>query len=222
MREFIATARLLWRDKRSLGVIYAAFLLFLLAATGFVLVREATIFQVVITFVLPFVIALLFFFLQALCVGYEAGKPLPAWLRRAARLTLDIAGVTMPVFFIFVCLAYLSGRLQTVWVALAGGAVLPLLAIHLWLEADKKGVLRAWRNGFNVLRNAFAPPSLAAYLVGLLVFAGGPFLLTQARLPLPGRAQVFWFVMRLITAGMVALFGWAATILTLKHIRDNN
>jgi hypothetical protein len=212
---------LLLRDKRSFAALYAALLALLGVSWLFVTSRESTLFEVFLTFALPLVIVGLFFFWQAMCFCYEAGGAVSELLEHAWRLWPKLLAASLPLLFAGGSLFSLAARLSA-YISLILGALLPLFTIHLWLATAQHGILGAWRNAGQVLAQTFAPRSLLTYVVGLLGFAVAPYLLAQARLPLPGRWQIAWFVARLALALAIALFAWLATVVTLKcqHSKD--
>ena len=205
------------RDKRSLAALYAVLLALLGVSWFFVTSRESTLFEVFLTFALPVVIVALFFFLQAMCVCYEAGGAVGELLLRAWRMWPKLLAVSAPLLVLVGLWFFVTIRLPVpAFLSLILLALLPLLAIQMWLAASRHGVWGAWGKIGRLLAESFAPRSLLVYAVGLLGFAVVPYLLMLARLPLSGRWQIAWFVARLALALVVGLFAWLATVVTLR------
>ncbi|HKO60278.1 MAG TPA: hypothetical protein VJV03_03885 [Pyrinomonadaceae bacterium] len=104
-----------WRAVLIAGVVYAALLA---ALYTFVVVREASMFQVVLTFVLALAAPLLFFWLQSLIVGgiaEEHGRSVGQLLKRSAADLWKIIVVTLPLLALGVLIGYLLMKAQTRW-----------------------------------------------------------------------------------------------------------
>ena len=208
---------LIWRDKRALAAIYAVFLALLGLSWAFVISRESTLSEVFLTFALPLVIVSLFFFLQAMFVGYENGGSIKGLFQWAWLIWPKLLAVSLPLILLAGVLLYLASRFSQIgFIFLLILAFLPLPAIHFWLAAARYSVLGAWRNSGRLFALSLSPGAILVYAAGLFGVAGFPYLLTQARLPLPGRWQIVWFVTRLALALGVAVFSWLALVQALK------
>jgi hypothetical protein len=109
-----ATRRVLnnWRSMLLLAVVYA----FLLASLYFFLVvREASLLQVTLTFALAILAPLLFFLLQAMIVASIAGGEEPglsSLIKRSMTSFWKLILVTLPLIAVAVLVAYLLGKAQ--------------------------------------------------------------------------------------------------------------
>ena len=207
----------IWRDKPALAAIYAVFLALLGLSWVFVVSRESTLFEVFLTFALPLVIVSLFFFLQAMCVGYENGGSIMGLFQSAWLIWPKLMVVSLPLILLTGLLLFLASRFSQIgFIFLFLLAFLPLPAIHFWLAAARLDVLGAWRNSGQLIALSLSPGAILVYAAGLFGVAGFPYLLMQSRLPLPGRWQIVWFVARLGLALAVAVFSWLVLIQTLK------
>lgn len=109
-----------WRSVLVVAIVYAALLA---ALYTFVVVREASMLQVVLTFVLALAAPLLFFWLQSLIVGGIADESRPSvgsLLKRSLTDTWKLIVVTLPLIALAVLIGYLLMKAQTRW-----GATLP-------------------------------------------------------------------------------------------------
>lgn len=104
-----------WRAVLVAAVVYAALLA---AVYTFVVVREASMAQVVLTFVLALAAPLLFFWLQSLIVGGIAdqnGAPVGRLLKRSLADVWKIIVVTLPLLALAILIGYLLMKAQTRW-----------------------------------------------------------------------------------------------------------
>ena len=115
-----------WRPMLLVALVYA----FLLAALYiFVVVREASMVQVVVTFVLALAAPLLFFLLQSMIVGgitSDGQVQLGSMLRRSLSNLWKLILVTLPLIALTVLIAYLLTKAQARF-----GATLPDAAAEL-------------------------------------------------------------------------------------------
>lgn len=108
-----------WPSVLVTAIVYAALLA---ALYTFVVVREASMVQVVLTFVLALAAPLLFFWLQSMIVGIadEDRMPVSSLLKRSLGDLWKIIVVTIPLLALAVLIGYLLMKAQTRW-----GATLP-------------------------------------------------------------------------------------------------
>ena len=108
-----------WPSVLVAAIVYAALLA---ALYTFVVVREASMLQVVLTFVLALAAPLLFFWLQSMIVGMagEDRIPVSSLLKRSVGDLWKIIVVTIPLIALAVLVGYLLMKAQTRW-----GATLP-------------------------------------------------------------------------------------------------
>lgn len=101
-----------WRSMLLLAVVYASLLG---ALYFFVVVREASLVQVTLTFALAIIAPLLFFLLQAMIVGSIAGGEKPGLnflIQRSLTNFWKLILVTLPLIALAVLVAYLLGKAQ--------------------------------------------------------------------------------------------------------------
>ena len=103
-----------WRSVVVLAVVYAALLA---ALYTFVVVREASMLQVVLTFMLALAAPLLFFWLQSMIVGIadEDRIPVGSLLKRSLGDLWKLIVVTIPLIALAVLIGYLLMKAQTRW-----------------------------------------------------------------------------------------------------------
>jgi hypothetical protein len=106
--------------------------------------------------------------------------------------------------------------------------VLPLAAIHLWIEAAGRNLRDTVGGGGqvvlkrigNVLARAFASESVFTYGLGLIFFAAIPYALLSIHLKVKGTKTEFAiFIAQLLLAFMFTLIGWIVTLTTLTRER---
>lgn len=101
-----------WQSMLLLAVVYAS----LLAALYFFLaVREASIGQVVLTFVLAILAPLLFFVLQAMVAGQTDEATAGSLLRRSLASFWKLILISLPLIALAVLIVYLLARAQAHW-----------------------------------------------------------------------------------------------------------
>lgn len=108
--------------------------------------------------------------------------------------------------------------LSTSWLLLLG-AVVPLMAAHLWLSAARVGMTATLKGFHRVLGRAFAPRSVLVYAVGLFLFGLMPYFVLFTRTPLTnGWAEMTVFGVRLALAFALTLVGWVVTLGALARV----
>jgi hypothetical protein len=99
------------------------------------------------------------------------------------------------------------------------GVLIPLLAAHLWLAAARDGLGASLRRFGRGLARAYAPRSVLAYAVGMVVFALLPYFLIVRRIPAgEGWLEVVVFSARVALAFSLMLFGWLMTMTALARL----
>src|SRR5918993_1806114 len=103
-----------WPSVLVAAIVYAALLA---ALYTFVVVREASMVQVVFTFVLALAAPLLFFWLQSMIVGIADKDPIPvsSLLKRSLGDLWKIIVVSIPLIALAVLIGYLLMKAQTRW-----------------------------------------------------------------------------------------------------------
>ncbi len=220
-----------WTTLPLLIIVYAALLLSLYL---FVSTREATILQLVLTFVVMLAAPLLFFLLQAASVNYATATEQTGLFRKAAFDCLKFIVVSLPVIGLTILGVYLIGKLQgrltvdpntlqptsinklTLLIVLRYlliGVVAPLVTIQLWIATSTNGLRSPIRNVREALSKAFAPQSMLVFAFGFLIFAVAPYFLLSKTMDI----QRAWLEVSLLTARVVisalmVLLGWVVTV----------
>ena len=206
----ISAVRVLFSNRRSLLLMLASYTGLLAAIYLFVSTREATVSQLLLTFVTVIVAPALFFVLQAAVVSYTSG---PA-SRGLIKNSLKLIAVSVPVIALtFVAVSSLN-KLQTHptivttvrYLLLA--VIVPLLVIQLWITVSNGGIRVR-----NVLTRTFAPQSVFVYVCGFLIFAVVPFLLLQKTISIQRSwLEISVLVARLALSALLILLGWVTTV----------
>lgn len=260
-RIFVTALQLL--DRRGSLAIFAALYVGLLATLyGFVAIREATWWQVLLTLCFVILAPAEFFVLQASIVDHARNGTLN-W-HRALSSSWKLVAVTLPMIILGLVLFVILNRWQlhfpapvlpvsswlpdSSWPVPSGqtrppqpvhwptlifatlrwllfGLTLPLITIHLWIEAanDWHALVRGGARSIakrtrQVLVRAFAPETVFTYTIGLILFAMLPYALLFAHLPIKGtRSDFALFTARLVLAFLFMLLGWVLTITTLAR-----
>lgn len=161
LKTWFGTMKELLTNARALAVFAALYALFLASLYGFIATREATVWQVMVTFILLVLVPLEFFVLQSAILN-RAREPKFRWAQ-ILRDAIKLAIVTVPVLLLAWVLWALLNKWQLRFPApqppitfppaaprtqpihwpsllfatarcLLFGVALPLAAIHLWIE----------------------------------------------------------------------------------------
>ena len=164
---------------RALGIFIALYALLLVSFYFFISTREATVWQVLVTYALLLILPAEFFLLQAAILEFARGRKFA--VKNILVSAGKIAAVTIPVLIIGALLWWLMNKLQarfpappaplvfppappkappTHWPTLLittlrfvlFGVALPLATIHLWIEASVCDVRASFAGG---ARNVF-------------------------------------------------------------------
>ena len=159
---------------RALGIFIALYALLLVSFYFFISTREATVWQVLVTYVLLLLLPAGFFVLQAAILEFARKRNFVA--KNILVSALKIAAVTIPVLIIGALLWWLMNKLQarfpappativyppappkappTHWATMlittlrfvVFGVALPLATIHLWIEASVCDVRASFAGG---------------------------------------------------------------------------
>jgi hypothetical protein len=175
IRRLIDTIRALLTSPLALAIFAALYAVLLVTLYGFISIREATVWQVLVTMFFVVLIPLEFFVLQAAILQHSrSGKFQWAQLLRDA---IKLAVVTIPIILLGFLVAYLLNKLQLRFPAptvaslpvtpgtpkapplhwptllfatlrfLLLGLVLPLGTIHLWIEGTANDVRTSLSGG---------------------------------------------------------------------------
>jgi len=205
----ISAVRTLFSNRRSLLLILAVYTGLLAAIYLFVSTREATISQLLLTFITVVVAPALFFVLQAIIVGPTS--------RNLIKNSLKLIAVSVPVIALTVLAVYGLNKLEThptivttmryLLLAVIG----PLLVVQLWIAAGNGIRVR------NVLTRTFAPQSVFVYACGFLIFAVVPYLLLHKTVTLQRPwLELSLMIVRIGLSALLILFGWVLTVRTLS------
>jgi hypothetical protein len=227
-----SAVRMLFRKWTTLPLLITVYAALLLALYLFVSTREATVSQLVVTFVVMLAAPLLFFLLQAASVNYATDQT--GLLRKIAFDCLKFIVVSLPVIALTILGVYLIGKLQgrlavdpntlqptspntlTLLIVLRYlliGVVAPLVTIQLWIATSTHGLRSSIRNVHKALGKAFAPQSILVFACGFLIFAVAPYFLLSKTMDI----QRAWLEVSLLTARVVisalmTLLGWVVTV----------
>jgi hypothetical protein len=259
IRTFFDSVRTLATSPGALGILAALYALLLATLYGFISTREATLWQVTITFVFLVLIPLEFFVLQAAILQHARLQKFQ-WAQ-ILRDAIKLAVVTIPIILLGFAIAYLLNKWQarhlapvpaltlpsakaplappplhwpTVLFATARllilGIVLPLAAIHLWIEVAARDFRSSFAGGArtvlqrigNVIARAFQFDSVLTYALGLIIFVLVPYAILFLRIPVKGTKTDFAvFMLQLLLAFLFTLFGWVVTLATLAKIEPS-
>ncbi|MFN2578302.1 MAG: hypothetical protein ABR607_11495 [Pyrinomonadaceae bacterium] len=232
------------------AVIYA---LLLVSAYFFIATREATVGQVFVTYALLFLLPAEFLLFQASILSHALDRKFN-W-RAIVVNAFKCFVVTIPIVLIAWGIYFLLNKWQlrypspavvlnissnppespaVDWTTLLFGTlrfflfgvVLPLAAIHLWIEVTACNLRESLRNGLKTILNrlgrrfsiAFASESVLIYALGLVFFALVPYLLLFVPIPVKGNKTDFTvFILRLLLSFVFTLIGWVVTLSTLAR-----
>ena len=253
IRRFLETIRVLLTNPRALALFAVLYAVLLVTLYGFISIREGTVWQVVVTMFFLVLIPAEFFVLQSAILQQSraAGFQWAQIIRDAIKLAV----VTIPIILLGFVLVYLLNKwkahfpapvaaslpitpgppkpppfhLPTVLFAtlrfLLLGFVLPLAAIHLWIEVTTRD-LRALVSGGaksvlkrigNALARALAFDSVLIYALGLIIFALIPYaiLFGPPNKVTGTRTDYAVFIARLLLVYFFTLIGWIVTVSAL-------
>jgi hypothetical protein len=256
IRTFLNTTRSILTNPKALGILAALYALLLATLYGFISTREATVWQVTITFVFFVLIPLEFFVLQAAILQHARLQKFH-WAQ-ILRDAIKLAVVTIPIVLLGFAISYLLNKWQahhlapepplilpsakalptppplhwpTVLFATARllilGIVLPLAAIHLWIEVAARDVRSSLGGGAktvlqrlgNAFARAFAFDSVLTYALGLIIFVLVPYaILFLGKPPKGNKTDFAVFITRLLFVYLFTLIGWIVTLITLARI----
>lgn len=243
--DLTEAARGLLLNRRALALFLVIYVALLATLSLFILTREATIKDLLVTSATLIAVPALFFLLQAMCVCYTETSSARQIIRESVAILRKLIVVTVP--FIVIGLAFylildkfdarfsvsLQGQTPATlaregetWprVVISAirlvtfGMVLPLACIHTWI-AIRRGDVRKVLSTFKpILTRAFALRSVETYVVGFAVFGILPYLLIIVRTP-SERAwlEISLLGTRLAVAFVLMLIGWVITVGALQR-----
>jgi hypothetical protein len=251
LRTFFHSARAALGNLRALAIFAVLYAVLLASLYGFIATREATVWQVAATLLLLVLVPLEFFVLQSAILNH-AREPKFRWAE-ILRDAIKLAVVSIPILLLAWGLWALLNKWQlrfpapqppitfpaaapkvqpTHWPSLIFatvrfllfGVLLPLAAIHLWIEVAGRSVRDAVSGGGqvvlkrigNVFARAYAPESVFTYALGLIFFVAVPYALLFIPFTIKGNKTDFAvFIARLVLAFLFTLIGWIVTLTAL-------
>jgi hypothetical protein len=220
-------------------LLYAALhsVLYLLITT-----REATLLQILLTFILPLVALLLFFTLQALGLSYIRIGVGPGYLlKRALKDCWKLLLMSLPLILLAWLVVYSTGKAESHLLNQIAGAaqqsgkwkltalnwaqvfllyfVLPLIAIHLWITTLHEGLGAAIKGIGRSVARAFSPSSMLIYLVVVAVFGAIAYFLFFTKTPVENHWGELWLFGARLAMALVSVFlGWLLTLGSLAEL----
>jgi hypothetical protein len=218
-KAIFSAARLLLKSRRTLLLMLTLYAGLLASVYLFVSTREATILQLVLTFILIIAATGLFFLLQAASVSYANGPSSGVLVRKALSDSLKLIVVSLPVIAFTLLAIYGLNRIPapatptTTLRYLVIGVVAPLLAIQLWVATSAGGLRSLLRKWKEVAVRTLAPQSVFVYACGFMIFAVAPYFLLVITIS----AERAWLEISLLTlrlsiSALLILLGWVTTV----------
>lgn len=206
LQALFSATRLLFTNRRALALLLITYSGLLSTLYLFVSIREATIFQLLVTFFSIAVAPALFFLLQSISVNYVSGS-----LKKVAIGSFKIFIVSLPVIALTAFAAYRVNSTTLRYLLVA--VVAPLLAIQLWIATSNTGLRSLVKRLGQVLSKTFAPHSVVVYACGFLIFAVAPYLLLRKTISTE-RAwlEISLLTVRLAASATLMLVGWVTTV----------
>ena len=209
LKTWIQTLKTILTNSRALIVFVVLYALLLTTFYFFVSTREATVWQVLVTYLFLILLPAEFFVLQAVIIDYA--RDLSFDWKRILRHALKIFVVTIPVLLIGWVIWLLVNKLAGRWPAplpplifdskppkpqplhwpsllfatlrfLLFGVALPLTAIHLWIEASACDIRASFAGGAKVIFGRLGK-ALAGAFSSESVFTYGLGLIFFALIP---------------------------------------
>ena len=210
-----SAARLLFKSRRAIAVMFASYAGLLTSVYLFVSTREATVPQLMLTLAVVIVAPALFFLLQAASVSYTNESVSTSLVSNCLRLIV----VSVPVIGITVLGVYGLNKIDSYPTLVTAvrylliGVFAPLFAIQLWVAASGNGLRSLLRNLRKVAVKAFAPQSVLVYVCGFLIFAAAPYVLINENISTEKAWLEFSLLMlRLSVSALLILLGWVSTV----------
>ena len=259
LRAFFQSARALLGTPRALAIFAALYALLLASLYAFIATREATVWQVALTLLLLVLVPAEFFVLQSAILNHARAARFH-W-RQILRDAIKLAVVSVPILLLAWALWALLNKWQLsrfpvpqpqITFPAAGpktqpmhwptlifatvrcllfGVVLPLAAIHLWIEVAGRSVRDAVGGGGqavrkrigNVFARAFASDAVLTYALGLIFFVAIPYALLFIPFTVKGTKTDFAvFIARLVLAFLFTLIGWIVTLTALTGSAESS
>jgi len=205
-KAILSAIRLLFTNRRALALLLTTYCGLLITLYLFINTREATISQILLTFLSIAVAPALFFLIQSISVTYATGS-----LRKVVIVSFKLFVVSLPVLALTVFAVYKVNLATLRYLLIA--VIAPLLAIQLWIATSNSGLRSLVKRLGQVLRKTFAPHSVLVYACGFLIFAVAPYLLLRKSISTE-RAwlEISLLTVRLAVSATLMLVGWVTTV----------
>ena len=210
----------------------------------FFTIREATATQVTLNLILPIAAVALFFMIQAMGLSYvRTGVGATHLFKRSLKDCRRILLASLPLILIASLAVYLFDKADQAffivpgaagskvmrwgWGAIAVHAVqilllhvlLPLIAIHLWIEAVSQGVAASFLEFKRVVTRALAPRSLLIYAAICAVFGAVVYLLLFKTITFKSEWTDLWIVgIKTALALLLTFIGWLLTLGSMAEL----
>ena len=239
-------ARLLFHNRRVVSLFFLIYFALLGTLLLFIITREATIKDVVVTMATLIVMPALFFLLQAMCITYGDAVNVRQLLSESVAILRRLAIVTIPFILIgvllYVTLGWVDARfspplqgralltavrdgdtwpqivVSTVRLVLFG-IIFPLACIHVWIAVKRQDVRGVLQSIKPILSQAFSLRSVRTYVIGFGFFGILPYVLTAITTP-SDRAwlEISLLGARVLLALCLMLVGWVVTVNALQRV----
>jgi hypothetical protein len=208
----------------------------------FVAIRDASVWQLMLSILTTLLAVVVFFALQAVAVGYTRNESTArVLLKRMGKDAMIMLAVSLPLLVLVVIgllLLGLAGAVTTQAAVTAGKwliaariidalrmillyLVLPLVAIQLWISATRDGLSSALKNFIKSTITAFSLKSLLTYLIVFVVFGAVAWFLVFTKTQFGGAwVELGLLTARLILAGLVIFFGWFLAVGALRQATE--
>jgi hypothetical protein len=253
LKTWFETIKSILTSPLALAIFAGLYLLLLVSVYEFSRLREATVWQVAVTLFLLVLIPAEFFVLQSAILN-RANADKFQW-SQILRDVLKLALITIPILLLAWGLWALLNKLQLRYPAppppitfpataprvqsvhwpslifatvrgLLFGVLLPLTAIHLWIEVAGRSVREATGGGGravlkrvgNVFSRAFTSDAVLIYALGLILFVAIPYAVLFIPLTAKGTKTDFAILIaRLLLVFLFTLIGWVVTVMALSR-----
>lgn len=227
------------------GAVLLALVLYLVFAGMFylfVIIKDASIWQLTLSALTTLLGVVVFFALQSVAVGYtRSDSSAGVLLKRLGKDSATILAVSLPLLILVVVGLLVLGLLGAAtsqaavtaskWLIAARIVsalrmillylVLPLVAVQLWISATRDGLNVALKNFLKSAVKAFSLKSLLTYLLLFAVFGAIAWFLIFTKTPV-GNAwvEISLLSVRLVLAGLVIFFGWFLAVGALRQATE--
>jgi hypothetical protein len=231
--EAIASAaRKLFTNWGALLISLALYAALIASLYFFFTLREATKIEVALNLAATMAAIFFFFTLQAMGLSYVRIGVGPLYLlRRALKDGWRLLLVSLPLILLAWLVIFLFGYAERkfvtgaenprrwVEIALSWGRivwlyfVLPMVAIHCWLAAERESLSSAFKGIFSSFGRAFTPRSVLIYVPVIAVFSAIVYFLFFTRTQAKSEWMELWlFGARLVAALVFVFWGWFLTL----------